>query len=511
MSHSRNPFPPDGADRPNGMHRAWTRAARFLTHDVWHIDLGGVPTFRALFFRTTRILFLAARGFFKDQCLFRASALTFVTVLSLVPLLALGFSIAKGFGAYKNLRANTIEPFLDKTFGPVPWEGEGPAPPPGSANESGGTAAPLAAANAEGPAASEPPGLAGSELRRAVGKVLDFVDKTDVTSLGLLGLGFLLVTVIQLLGNIEQSFNDIWKIRRSRNLIRKVSDYLAMVVVVPIFILVGSGITALLQLADVFLRATALIAVCLGFTFVNLFMPNTRVRIMSALLGGIVAGCLWQVIQVGHVRFQLGMARYNAIYSGFAAFPIFLIWLWFSWVVVLLGAELAYAHQNEAAYGRVIRDLPTSHRYRESLALRAIGRIVEAFLRSTPPWTTIKLSASLKVPEGTLERALDPLVEAGFLAEGGPGPDVTWLLARDPEAVTVKMVLDAERGPRVPSAEPQTAEPADERAVAVLEGLGADQERSRWNLTLAALVRSEEPSGPRPRTPKILGTTTSKD
>jgi membrane protein len=497
------------------MHRVWTRASRFLTHDVWHIDLGGVPTFRALFFRTARILFLAGRGFFKDQCLFRASALTFVTVLSMVPLLALGFSIAKGFGAYKNLRMNTIEPFLDKTFGPIPWEGEGPAPPPGSGNESGGTAAPVAAANAEGPAAvlppSDPPGLAGSELRRATGKILDFVDKTDVTSLGLLGLGFLLVTVIQLLGNIEQSFNDIWKIRRSRSLIRKVSDYLAMVVVVPIFVLVGSGVTTLLQLADVFLRLTALIAVCLGFTFVNLFMPNTRVRITSALLGGIVAGCLWQIIQVGHVRFQLGMARYNAIYSGFAAFPIFLIWLWFSWVVVLLGAELAYAHQNEVAYGRVIRDLPTSHRYRESLALRAIGRIVEAFLKSAPPWTTLRLSGTLKVPEGTLERALDPLVDAGFLAEGGTGPDVTWLLARDPETLTVKMVLDAEKGPRVPSAEPQGGEPADERAGAVLEGLAADQEHSRWNLTLAALVRGEESSGPRPRTPKISATTQSKD
>ena len=224
------------------------------------------------------------RGFRQDECIFRASALTYITVLSLVPLLAFSFSVAKGFGFYEKLVRETVNPFLDKTFGPLSVEGGVEA-------------------------------VAGSthDARVAFGRLLDIVgnvvQETRVTSLGAFGLVILGWAVIKLLGTIERSFNHIWRVQRSRSLLRKVSDYLTMVIVTPIFLFTATGMTAAAQsnglvqiarqrlhlgsLLDLLVTLLPLLSLWIGFTFVYLAMPNARTRIVSAIFGALIGGTLW--------------------------------------------------------------------------------------------------------------------------------------------------------------------------------------------------------------------------
>jgi len=426
-----------GAKKSSSWLHVRVRAARkFLAQDVWSIELGGLPTMRAFAYKTMRVSYLAARGFVEDRCLFRSSALTYITVLSLVPMMAFAFSVAKGLGAYQSIRQDALDPFLDRMLGP-----------------------PVVATGADGSAA-------GVELRDAIDKILAFVQDTDVRSLGAFGLLILAFTAIKLLGSIEQSFNEIWGVHKARSLVRKVSDYLSIIVIVPILLTAAIAATTVIQgpriavfldeqlglsqFTEYYARFTSLAAIWAGFTFVFLFMPNTRVRVGSALLGGIVGGSLWQIAQVLHVKFQIGVANYNAIYSTFAALPIFMFWLYVSWVTVLLGAEVAYAHQNELAYRQVARSRHHDQPFKEVLALRAMVRVAVAFLTGQPPMRTVQLALDLHVPERSLDEVLGRLRGAGLiaLADEHAGLDVEVLPARALEHIALGDVLDAIRQKR---------------------------------------------------------------
>ncbi len=442
---------------------------RFFSTDVWSVELGGVPTFKRLFYRLARIAYLTVRGVDENRLLMRASALTFITVLSLVPLLAFAFSMAKGLGFYDRLLHDVIEPFLNETLG---------------ATDGG-----------------EP---AAGELRHAIDQVLAFVQDANVTSLGGFGLAILLYTVIKLLGSIEGAFNDIWGVHRARTLVRKVADYLSIVVIVPILLITAGTVTTAAQseeavayvreqlglgtLVEIYARFSSLVAVWLGFCFVYLFMPNTRVRVRSALLGGIVGGTLWQVAQVLHVRFQVGVANYSAIYSTFAALPIFMFWLYMSWVTVLLGAETAFAHQNEPAHRQITRARAHDQVFLERLGLRAVLRVALRFLRGDPPDRASTLAAELQVPEPSLQRVVDRLVSAGILARTGEDEENPGLLpARDLDRLRVHDVLDAV-GERLGNGSLPTAEPVDRTLAEVLDHLEEERAATPHNLTLRALA-----------------------
>lgn len=412
--------------------RRWEAMGAFLAGDLWRKELGSLSTLRALGYKGLRVVYLTLRGFHLDRCLLRASALTFMTGLSIVPLLAFVFAVAKGLGAYDVLLNDVIRPLLDQHLG-------------------GGV---------EGAAAI----AGGSEVRDALEQVLLLVQNTRVGSLGTFGLAILVYTVVKLLGSIEHTFNEIWGVHKSRSILRRLSNYLSIIVVVPILLTTAAAVTTSLQsqsildyasrtlgldlLVTYYARFGPFVAVWIGFTFVYMFMPNTRVRPSSAILGGLIGGALWQLAQVLHLRFQVGVANYNAIYSTFAALPIFMFWLYLSWTTVLLGAEVACAHQGEPAFRQVMRARNQDPAYLEAVAVRAMGRVAVTFLAGKPPLRVSVLAQELGVPERSVDDVLERLRDSGLVSLGedpeGASPEV--LPARDLSHIRLQDILDSLSG-----------------------------------------------------------------
>lgn len=448
--------------------RFLARAWRFFALDVWLVDLTSLPWPRALLYKVCRVLYLATSGFLEDKCPFRAAALTYITVLSIVPLLAFAFSVVKGLGGYAVLMAK-IESWIDTS---------------------------LATPGAEAAAAD-------SDLHAAVKRVLEFVDHTDASKLGAVGLVVLVVTVVQMLSTIEHSFNDIWGVKKARSWLRKIADYLAMVIVVPVFFATAISLTSMSETAMVtnFIRDnlhlggvlealvgfTSIFAMWIGFTFLYLALPNARTRWTSALLGGFVAAVLWHGAQVLHLKFQVGMARYNKLYAGFAAIPILLAWIQVSWLTVLAGAELAFAHQSEPAYQRIARSKPSDHAFKEIVALRSMLRIVSAFVTGEKRLAAADIAIELDVPARPVEEVLHTLLERGLVAATGDGAEARYVPGRDPGAITVKNVLDALKGTSGPVDVPPRGR-MDEELDRLVAGMETELESSTSNRTLRELA-----------------------
>ena len=465
-------------------HERWRRRAErvvlFARRDIWLLEVAALPRVLAFLTRLTRVLLIAVRGFFRDRCLQQAAALTYSTIFSLPSALAFAFAAAKGFNLYKSLKERAIEPFLDSTFG-----------------ERAANTAP--------------------ELRTAVDKIFRFVESSDLAAFGGVAFAFMVYSVIKLLGAVEGSLNDIWGVKRARSLLRRVSDYLAIVVVAPVFLLLATAATAFFEgtfatgraiplgFGGASVRILPLLAVWFGLSFVYLTLPNTRVRILSAVLGGLVAGTVWQAIQVLHVSGQIHLARYNPIYSSFAALPMLLLWIYLSWSVFLSGAELAFAFQNETAFTSMARTGKVDQAFRERIAPRLAGRVTRAFLDGKGAPTTAELAGELGVAPRTVSQVLDALCNAGLLARTSVGIDDGYLPARDPETITVLDLLHAlrrEEGASVPPARDRL----DERADRVLAALDEENARSLSNYTLTELARSaadsEAPEPARPGLPR---------
>jgi len=447
--------------------RMWT----YFAKDVWRPNLAELDPLRALYFKAARVLYLAVSGFIEDRCFFSASALTYITVLSLVPLLAFGFSVIKGLGAYEGLMVK-VRQWLDTWLSTE----------------------------------AERTGETGEMIRKTLEVVFDFVKNTDVTKLGAAGLILLLLAVVQLLGTIEGSFNEIWGVKLPRSLIRKLTDYLAMVILAPIFFATAVSLTSLAQadmissymretlhmgpLMDTLFNFIGVFAMWIFFTFLFMTMPNARTRFSSALLGGFVAGLLWHGAQVLHVRFQVGMANYNRLYAGFAAIPIFLAWIQVSWVTVLAGAELAFAHQSEPAYRKIARTWPADHGFQEIVALRAMVRITKAFIAGLPHPDAIQLAGELGVPPRPVEAALSTLAERGLVAITDLRGEQTFLPGRDPGEITIKHVLDAMKGSSGNLAVPPRGE-VDVRLDDYVRQLDQLIKNSSANQTMRDLAKAE--------------------
>ncbi len=473
------------------------RARLFVTHDLWSVEAGGLPTFRAFFLWASRILFIAIRGFRRDRCMFHASALTYITVLSIVPVLAFMFALAKGAGAYDDLVGGTIMPWLDTLF------------PPGEA-----------AAGQLADAATSGAGTGTSSLRSTIEQILDFVGKTDASKLGLFGLAILLWAVVKLLGSVEKSFNEIWDVSASRTLIRKVSDYLAIVVIAPILMLTATAITASSQssdaitylketlhlgpMLDLFVRALPLFVVWIGFTFIYMCLPNKRMRLMSGLVGGIGGGTLWHLLMVAFFSGASSTANINALYAGFAAIPILLVWICFSWVTVLFGAELAAAHQKAPTYRGSAYTGPLEKALEEMLALRALTIIADSFLQGGKTWNVEALSERMHIPELWLDEVVEHLVKGEILIRLGDGMDDGVQPARALESIRVADVLFVLRGNRQEDLYPPRNK-NDERLGRILGEVDEELRTSMHNHSLRELAEDalrdrEESSAPVPST-----------
>ena len=357
----------------------WVQRVReFLFIDVWR-EVSTPSRVKATFLQLMRISILAGRDFVADKCAMRATALAFVTLLSLVPLLAFGFSVLKGLGVQEQLK-----PAILKV-------------------------------------------AAGQE--EVVEQILAYVDKTNVKALGIIGVVFLVWTTIKVLGTIEKSFNDIWGVTQSRTLFRKFTDYVSVLVTSPLLLVAAMSLTGMLQskaitdhlllgFASRFLvRATPFLGTWVAFTAIYIFMPNTKVRLTSALAGGVVAGTVWQLAFWVYTTFQVGMAKYNAIYGTFAAVPVFMIWTHLSWAIVLFGAEVSWATQNVGRYWDERRSAGVSFAVREEIALRVMTLLAVAFYRDGSPLTVRHLSRRLRAPSRLIRDVLDTLAATGMCVQ----------------------------------------------------------------------------------------------
>lgn len=456
------------------------RVLRFFAHDVWRAETADLGLGRRALYRCCRVLYLTWRGFAGDKVISRASALTYITALSLVPLLAFAFSVLKGFGFYQRLLDETINPFLDKLLQPLA--------------AGGGSGVDQAAGGEVG-------------LREALDEVLALVTTTDVKGLGFVGLLIVLWAVMRLLGSVEGAFNDIWGLRQSRSFLRKLSDYLTIVIVVPILLVVGIGFRTMLEttfdtsatmqaVIEFGLRGALPLGAWAAFTCVYLVLPNTRARFMSVLLGGGVAALLWLAALALYVGFQVGVARYNAIYAGFAVLPVFLVWVQLSWVIVLLGAELAFAHEHEPEYRGLASYQSLGHGSLERLALGSMTRITMDFLAGEAPRRSSAIAAELGLSPQPVEELLASLAGAGLLlavaddgdeSSGGGG----YVLARDPSSITVKGVLDALKHAEG-DLDVRAGAAADVEVRRLLSKLDGELEGSAFNLDLRELARRAE-------------------
>ncbi len=389
----------------------------FISNGIWRIRVDNQPRHKSFLITQARIILLALRGFGEDKCQLRASALTFYTLLSIVPVLAMAFGISKGFGLEKLLERQLLEK--------IPGQQE--------------------------------------VVTQMIGFARSMLENTQGGLIAGIGVAVLFWTVIKVLGNIEKSFNDIWGIKKGRSMSRKFSDYLSIMLICPILFVMSSSMTVLIAsqvkaivdrisflggLAPVIFTGLKLLPYAVFwilFTFVYIFMPNAKVRFSSGLVAGIIAGTVYQLVQGVYIGFQIGVAKYNAIYGSFAALPLFLAWLQLSWVIVLLGAEISFAHQNVDTYEFEPDSLRVSHSFKRLLTLEIMHRIVRGFSRGEKALNAVELSHVLDIPVRLVRQITFELSDAGLISEmgGDNGKGSGYLPAHDISDMTVAGVITA--------------------------------------------------------------------
>ena len=338
--------------------------------------------------RQIKIFHLAFKDFREGNVQLRASALTYYSVLSIVPLIALIFGIAKGFGFETYLEEELLTRF------------------------------------------------AGQE--QVIEWILTFKDRylTHIRGGLIAGIGIavLLWSVMKLLGNIENSFNDIWQIKKARVISRKLSDYISLVVITPILLFISSSVNIFLAdqiklnsglplmgyvspVLSVLVNLIPYALIWLVFTLLYIVMPNTKVNFRSALTGGIIGGTMFQLLQWGYIYFQGMITSYGAIYGSFAALPLFLIWMQTSWLIVLLGAEIAFANQNVEHYESESESLNISYHMKRAVTLMILKEIVMNFKEGLPSETAEQLSHKLDLPVRLVREIIYELLETNIISE----------------------------------------------------------------------------------------------
>jgi membrane protein len=394
-----------------------TKVKKFLQTDIWRMSLKSYPRPKSFLIRQLRTIALAIRGFDEDKCKFRASALTFYTLLSIVPIFAMMFGIAKGFGIQKRVEVQLMEK------------------------------------------------MKGQE--EVVKKIIDFANSfLENTKGGLIagvGIIFLFWTIIKVLSNIENSFNEIWGIKKSRSIGRKFSDYLSVMLICPVLLVMASSMTVAISsqvrliiekisfmqsigpLIFVLLKLLPYCTIWIAFTFVFIFMPNTKVSLKSGLLAGIVAGTIFQIVQWAYINFQIGAAKYGAVYGSFAALPLFLLWLQISWLIILFGAEVSFAHQNVETYEFEPDCLSISHSYKRLISLLVTHLIVKNFCKGKKPLDATAISHALDIPVRLVREIIFELAESAVISEVRQEQDkeAAYQPARDVESLTIKFVVEA--------------------------------------------------------------------
>jgi membrane protein len=392
------------------------RITDLLKNRIWRYDRKTLPRGAAWLLHAVQIIAGAIRGYVRDNCALHASALTFYSLLSVVPIAALAFGIAKGFGLEQRLEKQLFLRF------------------------------------------------AGQEevLTKIIGFARNLLDNTQGGLIAGIGVAVLFWTSVKVLSHMEGSLNIIWSVR-GRPFIRKFTNYLSLLIISPLLVIVSSSLTVfiktqvlaaterwgMLQAAwpviTLSLKLLPFGLIWLLFILIYLVIPNTRVRFRSALIAGVLAGSLFQMSQGIYISAQVVVARYNAIYGSFAALPLFLIWLQISWMVVLLGAQIAHAHQH---VGRQ----PTDDDFRNSppeftkrCALYILHWVIQRFSEGAAPPTTEQIARHLMLPDATVDTWIGHLRRCGLVSAVSleTTDDPAYQPAKDIHTICVASVLEA--------------------------------------------------------------------
>ncbi|HEX9757253.1 MAG TPA: YhjD/YihY/BrkB family envelope integrity protein [Nitrospiria bacterium] len=386
------------------------QANQFLSKDLWAKQIETLPLMKRVTYRWLRLGVVAISEFQETALSFRATGLVYMTLLSLVPFLAVMVSVLKAFGVHLQ-----IEPVLAQAF--------------------------------------EPLGPKGAEI---TSRIIGFISNLNVKVLGAVGVGGLFLTTLLSINQIEHALNAVWRVKRPRPLAWKFTNYLSVILVGPVLVFTAIGLTATAQshwivqkvlavesvgfLVVLFTRLMPFLFLCLAFTFLYKFLPYTEVKLKSALVGGITAGVLWQLAGMGFAFFVVGSAKYTAIYSSLAILIIFLIWLYIAWVIVLAGAQVAYFHQYPYAYLNQMSWRQDSQTNRERLGLNILVYITQRYLKGLSPYEENELSHVLNVPLSILEDLIEKFIRSGVLCRTLEPKGV--ILGKPPEQVSVVEVLN---------------------------------------------------------------------
>lgn len=366
-----------------------SKIKQFIFEDIWSDKYENKAIYKLFLLKQLRIVMLAYKGFNEDKCLHKASALTYYSLLSIVPIFAMFFGIAKGFGYEKDLEVQLQVQFADK--------------------------------------------------KDLIDQVIEFANSMlNNTKGGLIaGIGavMLLWSVLKVLGNIELSFNEIWDLKKQRTPVRKLTDYLTIMLIAPILLVLSRSsiyyisefVATKAETIEVFSKIGGLISFGMKliphsimwfvFTFLYMIIPNTKVKFQPAFLAGVIAGILFQLLQWGYVEFQVGVARYNAIYGSFAALPLFLIWMHTSWIIVLLGGEICFAKQNVNKYEFEMNISNISESYRQKLSIYVLHYIVKMFAKGEKAPITRTIASELSIPSRLVHKICYDLSEAKLINE----------------------------------------------------------------------------------------------
>ena len=357
----------------------------FFKTGIWQITRGDVSPLRYLMVNVMKKILLAVRFFTAKRVLTKASALTYSTLLAIVPILAVVFAIARGFGYSKYIEV---------------WFRDALSSQPQTADI-------------------------------IIGFVNSYLVHTKSGIFLGIGLLFMLYTVLMLVSNIEEAFNEVWQVKKSRSVFRTFTDYLAMFFVFPILIVISSGISIFLatvadSMPDFLMLGSAVrtlidltpyVLMSLMFIALYIFMPNTKVKLSSVIVPGILAGIAMQGLQFVYIHSQIFLSSYNAIYGSFAALPLFMLWMQISWTICLFGAELCYTNQNLDYYDYDANAGEISHRYRLMLCALLMSRICKRFAEGRKPYSLLELRKDTNIPIRFVNDLLYELIDANLLIE----------------------------------------------------------------------------------------------
>ncbi len=354
---------------------------QILTKGLWNVRLDKEKPIVASIVRNIRIFTLAGKKFITDKCLTQASALTYFTFFSIVPLVALAFAIAKGFGLEKELEQDILEKNPQYSF-----------------------------------MLTNVFEYANAMLKAAKGGVIAGA-----------GVFLLLYSVISLLNKIENVFNQIWEAQQPRNWFRKIADYLSIMIFAPIFLIISSSLTIVIQtkISALFFSGAAVFGIkllsftllILVFFFLYKVLTNAFVSVKSAIYGAFIAALLFEILQWLYINFQIGVSRYNAIYGSFAAVPLFLIFVQYSWYIVLFGAEILYAHQHVDKFEMETEINNISMRLRKILSIMIMNKILNHFANGKKGIQIREISQSLDIPNRLAQNIIQDLMDVELVIE----------------------------------------------------------------------------------------------